>query len=89
MVDERQQHPDHQSVPHVPSGVEQVTLDPDRREIVVHTAGGGEFVVDLSCHREDVVRRLLSRGVSSGTLRALLPDWAPLIARLADGNGQH
>lgn len=88
VADERPQHPDHHAVPHAPTGVEQVTLHPDRQEIVVHTTEGGEITVDLSCHREDVVRRLLSRGVSAGTLQALLPDWAPLIARLAGGNGQ-
>ena len=34
-------------------------------------------------HREDVIRRLLGRGVSPGTLRTVLPDFRSIIDRLA------
>jgi hypothetical protein len=40
------------------------------------------MVVDPDDHREDVVRRLLARGVSPTTLRALLPTWDGMIARV-------
>ena len=64
-----------------------VTLDLSRGEVVVRTSEGEDIVVDVTGHREDVVRRLLARGVSVGTLRALLPDWDPLIAKVVNGNG--
>ncbi len=35
--------------------------------------------VRRDAHREDVVRRLLLRGISTRTLRALLPEWDQLI----------
>jgi hypothetical protein len=35
-------------------------------------------------HRETVVRRLLARGLSPTTIAALLPDFRPLVQRLAD-----
>jgi hypothetical protein len=35
-------------------------------------------------HREDVVRRLLLRGVSPRALRALLPAWDDLITRIVE-----
>jgi hypothetical protein len=41
------------------------------------------MVVDPDDHREDVVRRLIARGVSPTTLRALLPTWDGMIARVA------
>lgn len=34
-------------------------------------------------HREGVVRRLLYAGLSARLLRALLPEWCPLIERIA------
>ena len=34
-------------------------------------------------HREDVVRRLLARGLSPTAICALLPDFRPLVQRLA------
>jgi hypothetical protein len=40
-------------------------------------------MVDPVAHRDDVVRRLLARGISSETLRLLLPMQAPTIERLA------
>lgn len=64
-----------------------MTVDLGRGEVIVRTSEGEDVVVDLAGHREDVVRRLLDRGVSVGTLRALLPDWDPLIAKVVDGNG--
>ena len=70
-----------------PAPEAQVTVDLGRGEVIVRTSEGEEVVVDLAGHREDVVRRLLDRGVSVGTLRALLPDWDPLIAKVVDGNG--
>ncbi len=35
-------------------------------------------------HREVVVRRLLARGLSPTTVVALLPDFRPLVQRLAE-----
>lgn len=67
-----------------PDQVEQLTLDLDRGEMVVRTSQGEDIVVDVSDHREAVVRRLLYRGLSPGTLRTLLPDWDPLIERVSD-----
>lgn len=40
---------------------------------------------DVISHREDVVRRLLQRGLSPETLRVILPDFRDLIDRLSDG----
>lgn len=39
----------------------------------------GDTMSDLTARRADVVRRLIDRGVPVRTLRALLPDWDPLI----------
>ena len=39
--------------------------------------------VDPATHREHVVRRLLARGLSPQTLTALLPDFRPIVQRLA------
>lgn len=38
--------------------------------------------VSIADHREDVVRRLLSRGLSPRLLRAILPEFRALIERL-------
>ena len=35
-------------------------------------------------HRETVVRRLLARGLSPTTVATLLPDFRPLVERIAD-----
>jgi hypothetical protein len=50
----------------------------------VWTPDGERMVVDPDDHREDVVRRLLAKGVSPMTLRALLPTWDGMITRIAD-----
>lgn len=39
----------------------------------------GDSMNDLVARRPDVVRRLIDRGVPARTLRALLPEWDPLI----------
>ncbi len=41
------------------------------------TEGAG--MIDLNARREDVVRRLIERGVPERTLRALFPDWESMI----------
>ena len=48
----------------------------------IPTPVGGEVGFDLRARRLEVVRRLLSRGVSAATLRAVLPEWDGLIAEL-------
>jgi hypothetical protein len=40
--------------------------------------------VSVEEHRETVVRRLLARGLSPTAIAALLPDFRPLVQRLAD-----
>jgi hypothetical protein len=60
-----------------------VTIQQHRRLVHVWTPDGEQLVVDPADHREDVVRRLLARGVSATTLRALLPTWDGMITRIA------
>jgi hypothetical protein len=43
---------------------------------------GDRSLVDPRDHREDVVRRLLARGLTPATLHALFPTWDDLISRL-------
>jgi hypothetical protein len=43
----------------------------------------GRTVVEASEHREDVIGRLLDRGLSPAALRALFPGWGELIDRLS------
>jgi hypothetical protein len=40
--------------------------------------------MDPEAHREDVVRRLLARGLSPAALRAMLPGWDELITRVVE-----
>jgi hypothetical protein len=40
--------------------------------------------MDPEAHREDVVRRLLARGLSPPALRAMLPGWDELITRVVE-----
>jgi hypothetical protein len=40
-------------------------------------------VIDVHRHREDVVRRLLDRGLTPAVLTQLVPEWHPLIDRVA------
>src|SRR5690606_32937192 len=54
----------------------------NRRTVRIPTPDGEEVLVDPRSHREDVVERLLERGVSVETLSHLLPEWAPLIERV-------
>lgn len=56
--------------------------DERRTQVRVPTPDGEEVLVDPRSHREDVVERLLGRGVSVETLRRLLPEWAGLIDRV-------
>lgn len=58
-------------------------VDVEQRDAVGGAPRGGGALLDLSDHREVVVRRLLDRGVTATTLRALLPDWDGLIVRVA------
>jgi len=60
-----------------------VTVDTESREVAIPMPGGGEVLVDPRHHRENVVRRLLADGVRPSTLLRLLPEWEPLIARVA------
>ncbi len=60
-----------------------MTVDTESREVAIPTPGGGEVLVDPRDHREHVVRRLLADGVRTSTLLRLLPEWEPLITRVA------
>lgn len=60
-------------------------IDLERRQIVD---------TELECcrqavarHRDDVVSRLLTAGLSAATLRAILPDFGPIIDRHTDASG--
>lgn len=54
-------------------------------EVLIPVPGGDHVLVDVRHRRETIVRRLLCLGVSTRTLRALLPEWSLLIASVADG----
>jgi hypothetical protein len=60
---------------------------PERVDPPVHGEGvdplGRPERVDPLAHRERVVRRLLDLGLSPATLVVLLPDFRPLVDRLA------
>lgn len=43
-----------------------------------------EHRVSIEEHRETVVRRLLARGLSPNTVVALLPDFGPVVERVAE-----
>jgi hypothetical protein len=60
-----------------------VTVETEQRDVAIPTPCGGEVLVDPRHHREHVVRRLLADGVRTSTLLRLLPEWEPLIARVA------
>lgn len=60
-----------------------MTLDTESREVAIPIPCGGEVLVDPRHHREHVVRRLLADGVRTSTLLRLLPEWEPLITRIA------
>jgi hypothetical protein len=53
-------------------------------DVCIPVPGGSHVLVDPRQHREDVVRRLLLLGVSTRTLRALLPAWSALIVAVSD-----
>jgi hypothetical protein len=50
----------------------------------VVTAGPATARPEPGEHREDVIRRLLERGLSPTALLTLFPGWGELIGRLAD-----
>jgi hypothetical protein len=61
--------------------------------VAVHLAGDGVEVSASGCapatrsfvgHREDVVRRLLERGLSPRVLRSLVPEFGAVIDRVED-----
>ncbi len=58
-------------------------VDTESRAVAIPTPCGGEVLVDPRHHRENVVRRLLADGVRTSTLLRLLPEWEPLITRVA------
>lgn len=47
------------------------------------SAGDADARRNVVAHREFVVRRLLRAGLSERLLRRLLPEWIPLIERVA------
>lgn len=59
-----------------------VTVDLDRAGIVVTTPDGDRRRVSIAEHREEVLRRLLRRGLSPRILNALLPEFRSLIDEL-------
>jgi hypothetical protein len=56
-------------------------VEPPGDQVAIPMPDGGEVLVDPRQRRARVVRRLLRRGVTSATLRLLLPDWIDLIDR--------
>jgi hypothetical protein len=58
--------------------------DGNGHEVLIPVPGGDHVLVDVRHRREAIVRRLLCLGVSTRTLRALLPEWTLLIASVAD-----
>jgi hypothetical protein len=63
---------------------ETLTADDAEGDVCIPVPGGSHVLVDPRRHREDVVRRLLLLGVSTRTLRALLPAWSGLIVAVSD-----
>lgn len=59
-----------------------LTVDLGREGIAVTSPDGERHRVSVAEHREDVVRRLLRRGLSPRALSALLPEFRALIDRL-------
>lgn len=59
-----------------------VTVDLGRDGIAVTSRDGERRRVSIAEHREDVVRRLLQRGLSPRALSALLPEFRTLIDQL-------
>ncbi|WP_052667239.1 hypothetical protein [Nitriliruptor alkaliphilus] len=60
------------------------TVDLGRDGTTVTTPSGVRRRVSVAEHREDVVRRLLQRGLSPRLLGALLPEFRSLIAELTE-----
>lgn len=60
------------------------TIDLGRHGTTVTTPAGERRRVSVAEHREDVVRRLLQRGLSPRLLGALLPEFRSLIAQLTE-----
>ena len=65
-----------------------VAVETESRAVAIPTPCGGEVLVDPRHHREHVVRRLLAEGVRTSTLLRLLPEWEPLIARVAAADAE-
>jgi hypothetical protein len=59
-----------------------VTVDLDREGVAVTADDGDRERASTEEHREDVVRRLLASGLSPELLRAMLPEFGPLIDEL-------
>jgi hypothetical protein len=51
----------------------------DQRMWTVSAADGQDPLLDPSLHRAEVVLRLLTAGITAATLRAIVPEWSPLI----------
>jgi len=62
-----------------PEGRMYLMVEPPGDQVSIPMPDGGEVLVDPRQRRARVVRRLLRRGVTAGTLRLLLPDWRHLI----------
>jgi hypothetical protein len=61
-----------------------LTVDLDRKGLSVTTHEGTQERASTAEHREDVVRRLLTAGLSPELLRALVPEFTSLIDDLAE-----
>lgn len=75
-------HDDVQAWPPARRGV--VTIDLGRGGASVTNHDGTGERVSMAAHREDVLRRLLHRGLSPRVLSTMLPEFRPLIRRLTD-----
>lgn len=57
-------------------------LMPDRHVTTVTSTDGRQVLLDPRQHRAQVIRRLLTAGVTADTLRAIVPEWSSLISEI-------
>lgn len=57
----------------------ELMLEREQDQVAAPSPDDGAVLVDQRQHRAQVVRRLLSCGISADTLVQLLPEWSELI----------